>query len=482
MRCSFTVVCLIVAMVAVGLSGCHSTGTLASRSWTTSSFNPTTWRTGFRQTPSSLAGAPPAKPSTAFTPSYPSTSATGSLASSTVPPRVTYPTTPAGYTAPNSTALGSAAKSPLMAPQSGRYGTSPISSRATSGFANPIYQKTRSSAPLIQNPYRSMAPTMPRSNGCLAGCAAAATTSPYGSKIPSAYPSGLPSRQTPTAGQNWSTNSRYQAAIASSAAKASPPSYSNDSNNRYYTEPASKTATTTPPFGSPTMPKIVSGYPTTSLGSPVISTAKAPSGDYPNVRASAYTNNPSPPTGSTVPNSTVPKSYTPTPVNVTAPVNSNMPVMSSTTTTPPSATYQPGANSYQPGANSYQPGANSYQPGANSYQPGANSYQPGQNGYQVPAVRYTAPIQSGTQVPPMFPMVPPVAGNTNSTGGQTPQFRPGSTGTVPAYPPSTGSIAPISPYSAIPYANTPSGLPIKTSSSTSSVVPAGFNQTAPVLR
>ena len=221
------------------------------------------------------------------------------------------------------------------------------------------------------------------------------------------------------------------------------------------------------------MPKVVSGYPTTSPGLPVISTAKAPSGSYPNVRASKYTNNLSQPTGSTVPNSTVPnstvpKSYTPAPVNVTAPVNSNMPVMSSATTTPPSATYQPGANSYQPGANQYVPGQ--------------NKYTPAQNGYQIPPVRSTAPIQSGTQVPPMFPMVPPVTGNTNSMGSQAPGFRPGSTGTVPAYPPSTGSTAPISPYSAIPYSKTPSGWPLKTSSSSSSVVPAGFNQTAPALR
>ena len=486
MRCSFTVVCLVVAMVAVGLSGCHSTGTLASRSWTNSSFNPTTWRTGFQQTPSSLAAAPPAlpaKPSTAFTPSYPSTSATGSLASSTFPPKVTYPTTPAGYTSTRSTrstALGSTAKSQLMAPQTGRYGTSPIASSAPSGFANPVYQKTRSSAPLVQNPYRSTAPTVPRSNGSLAGGAAVATTSPYGSKMPSAYPSGLSSRQTPTAGQNLNTNSRYPAAIASSAAKASAPSYRNDPNSRYYTGPASKTATTTTPFGSPTMPKVVSGYPTTSPRLPVISTAKAPSGSYPNVRASTYTNNLSQPTGSTVPKSyTSPKSYTPAPVNVTAPVNSNMPVMSSpvnsnmpvmssTTTTPPSSTYQPGANSYQPGANQYVPGQ--------------NRYTPAQNGYQIPAVRSTAPIQSGTQVPPMFPMVPPVTGNTNSMGSQAPGFRPGSTGTVPAYPPSTGSTAPISPYSAIPYSKTPSGWPLKTSSSSSSVVPAGFNQTAPILR
>ncbi|MEA1950252.1 MAG: hypothetical protein U9N87_02625, partial [Planctomycetota bacterium] len=104
-----------------------------------------------------------------------------------------------------------------------------------------------------------------------------------------------------------------------------------------------------------------------------------------------------------------------------------------------------------------------------------NGYTPAQNEYQVPAVRSTAPIQSNSQTTPdMFPMVPPAtSGNT----GQAPVFRPGSTGSVPAYAPVTGSVSPASPYS-----SSQSTLPLNTSASSSSVVPAGFNQTAPLRR
>ncbi len=466
MRCSSTVVCLTISMLVVGLSGCHSTGSMASRSWTSSSFNPSTWRTGLKETPSSLAAAPPAipaKPSTTAAPSYPNTSAISSVASRTSPPNISYPTTPASYSAP-----GSTSKNPLMPPQSGRYGrspamTNPIAANPANGYANPVYQNSGASATLAQNPFRATAPTVPSSNGSLANPSAVATASPYGSKIPATYPSGLPNRQSTAAGQNPrvqnpSVNSRYQAAIASSSAKASTPSYSSDPNSRHYSGSPSTGTAAAPPFGSATMPKVVGGYPSTSPGSGVISTAKAPSDNYPNIKAPVYPKTPSYPQAPLQPNgSTASKSFTP------SPVNANMPVTSSATTTPPSAGYQPGTNGYQPGANQYVPGQ--------------NKYTPAQNGYQLPAVRSTAPIQSGGQVPTMYPMVPPVTGSSNSSGGPAPVFRPGSTGSVPAYPPATGSTAPPSPYS-----NSKSGLPVKTSARTSSVVPVGFNQTAPTWR
>ncbi|MEA3341950.1 MAG: hypothetical protein U9R15_18460, partial [Chloroflexota bacterium] len=179
-------------------------------------------------------------------------------AATTAPPKITYPTSPASYTAPGSTTPGTVAKSALMAPQSGRYGqspiaSSPIASSAPSGFVNPVYQKPGSTSPLAQNPYRSTTPTAPSSNGSLGGPTTVATTSPYGNN----------------------TNSRYQAAISSSAARSSAPSYSNDPNSRYYTgSPTTSTASTAAaPFGTPKMPKVVGGYPATSSGSPVISTA-----------------------------------------------------------------------------------------------------------------------------------------------------------------------------------------------------------------
>lgn len=392
-----------------------------------------------KETPSSLASAPPAfpaKPSTAATPSYPSTSASSSLASATNPPKISYPTTPAAYTSPGATALGAAATSPLMAPQSGRYGQDPLatgavaSSAATSnpptGFVNPVYQNSGTTYPPVQNPYRLTPPTAPSSNGSLAA-------------------------------QNPSTNSQYQAALASSAAKAAAPAYSNDPNSRYYSGNESDASDTDPQFGSATMPKVASGYPSTSPAAPVVSMANAPSGSYPNIKAPAYPNTPSYPQTQTQPAaSTASGSYAPSAVNVTAPVNFNSPVTSRATTTPTS--------------DAYQPGANGYQPGANQYVPGQNGYAPAQNGYQAPAVHYSDPIQSSSQAPPMFPMVPPASGSNYSNDSQAPAFRPGSTGSVPGYP------------SASPYSNNQSSLPVKTSSSTSSVVPAGFNQDATTWR
>jgi len=463
MRCSNTFVYLIVAILVVGLTGCHSTGVWDSKGWTTSSFNPVTWRMGIKPTPSSLAAAPPAKPSLTATPIYPNTSDARSLASSTTPPKVEYPTTSASFNAPgfaaqnplmasksplsttksplmasksplSTTKSPLATKSPLMAPQKGRYGgANSLASGSIVGYKNPIYNTPASSTPLqktplVQNPYQGSVPTIPQSNGSLATAAA-----------------GLPYSPKTTPSYNASTDSRYQAAVASSNSR---PTYSNDPNSRYYGSPAANPPTAP---GSATLPKVVNGYPSTSVGSPAVTTAKAPPSRYLAV---------------------------PSPVNVTTPANSNLPAAnypapSPAVTTPPSA--------------SYQPGANSYQPGNNGYQPGANGYQPGNNGYQIPATRSTAPIQSGSQPvgydfgynspagksPAMEPLAP-------TAKGEAPPFRPGSTGSVEDYPRASGSAESSTPVGTYP--NTQNTSPVKTSINTSNVMPVGFNQDTLPLR
>lgn len=390
---------------------------------------------GINTPPSSLAAAPPAKPSLTAAPTYPNTADSKSLASATMPPKVEYPATAASFNAPGSAAknpLIAATKTPLMAPQKGRYGEvlNPVS-----GYKNPIYNTPASATsfqrtPLVQNPYRASVPAIPQSNGSLA---APAVRNPIQS-MPNPVQNSV------------STDSRYQAAIASSASRASASTYSNDPNSRYYAVPAAKTTAVAP--GSPILPKVVSGYPGTSTGLPVVTTAKAPASRYPVV---------------------------PSPANVTAPANSrlpaaNHPVASPAIATPPSASYQPGANQYVPGANQYVPGANQYVPGVNSY--------------QIPAVRSTAPIQSGSQpvgntilnssagkTPTLVPLAPTAKNNT------TLPFRPGSTGNVEGYPWASGASS-----TSGTYPSTQTSTPLKTSINTSNVMPVGFNQDSLLLR
>ena len=414
---------------------------------------------GINAPPSSLAAAAPAKPSLTAAPTYPNTSDTKGLASATMPPKVEYPTTAASFNANGSTAQNplmasksslstaknplmasksslSTAQNPLMAPQKGRYGeANSTAAGPTGGFKNPIYNAPASSTPWVKNPYNASAPAIPRSSGSLA--TAAGGGSPY------------------TVQNNVNTDSRYPAAVASSTSRASASTYNNDPNSRYYGVPEAAPATAP---GSPAWPKVVGGYPSTAAGSPAVTTARAPAGRYPAVSS---------------------------PVNVTAPANSNLPaanypVASPAVATPPSA-------SYQPGANGYQPGANGYQPGANQYYPGNTGYQPGNNGYQIPATRSTAPIQSGSQPvgydfgynapagksPAMEPIAP-------TAKNEAPPFRPGSTGSVEDYPWASGSAGSSTP--AGTYPNTQGTSPPKTSINTSNVMPVGFNQDPLPLR
>ena len=445
MRCSSTVVCLVLAILVSGLAGCHSTGAWNSPDWTTSSFNPVTWRMGVKVPPSSLAADPPAKPSLAAAPTYPNTSDTKSLASGTTPPKIEYSATAAGFNAPASALSGSAgATSPLMAPQQGRYGaTNPLASNPVGGFNNPVYTNPASSPPLqnspvVQTPYRASAPAIPQANGSLA----TAASQPYAT-------------QDNVAQSNGYADSRYQASIASSDSRASALQYRNDPNSRYY---EGSEATAANAAGSADWPKVISGNQSTASAPPAAGSNYDPAAGYPGV---------------------------PSPVNVTAPANSgfpanNYPVTSPVTATPPSAVNNQSENT------GYQPGADQYAPGNTGYTPGDNGYTPGDNGYQIPATRSSLPVQSGSQstgsgfgysapsgqTPEMAPLAP--------NAGSAPPFRPGSTGSVPDYPWNSSSSTSSSTTDVYP--NPQYATPVKTSINTSNVMPVGFNQDSLPLR
>lgn len=98
--------------------------------------------------------------------------------------------------------------------------------------------------------------------------------------------------------------------------------------------------------------------------------------------------------------------------------------------------YQPAQNGYQPGATGYTPGSSDYTPGNSSYSPGSTGYNPAGSSYQSPAAPYQSPAgqyqsPSGAYQSPSgtYPSTP--YGPVSSAGGTAPEFRPGSTKSLP---------------------------------------------------
>lgn len=433
MRSSSTVVCLLAAAIVVASAGCHSTGVWNSPSWTTSSFNPATWHMGPNPS-SSLASAPPAKPSLTSAPTFPSTADASKLAASGAVPKE-YPTTAAGYNIPGGNSPAAA-----LLPQQGRYGdNNQLAANPMGGYNNPAYETPAGSPAGVENPYRVTAPAVPGANGSLAS----------------------PAQQKPV-------DSRYQASIALRSNAPASSYYSDDQN---------------------AMPKVVGGYPSTSATASTISTGTmtASSGNMPAGSATPDNRYPAYPATAATVNAAVPANSFPQGSSwQQGNSNPNYPVTSPSTTTPPSVSYQPGANGYTPGANqNYTPGNNGYTPGVNGYQVPTTGTAPVQSG-QSYNNNYGYNGASTNNSPQMAPLAPSAAaGNTAAA-----PFRPGSTGGVEEYP-WTSSPQSNSPASAYPstQSNYPAASPgtqpaspVRTSINTSNVMPVGFDQDAQLWR
>ncbi len=118
---------------------------------------------------------------------------------------------------------------------------------------------------------------------------------------------------------------------------------------------------------------------------------------------------------------------------------------SSTSYQPAQTDYQPGNTSYTPAANRYTPGSSGYNPGSNGYTPaGTEPYQSPAGSYQTPAVSYQSPAAS-YQSPAASYETPGGAyqsplgsySSQSTTGNAMPEYRPGSTKSLPSYGGST---------------------------------------------